>query len=165
MFESRLNKGKSNGYAPLDSTGKIPLQNISTVTGGTYVSGTTTLNLSDGSNIEITGYEQKNYKVYSALLTQSGAGNDPTAIVLENTLGPITYLYSSVGRYDVLSSSLFTTDKTFVLIGNAIAGNPGELINFKISDDSTIIIWSLDSAGSQADDILLNTPIEIRVYN
>jgi hypothetical protein len=116
-------------------------------------------------NLDLLISKSRGYKVYSALLTQTGAGNDPTAIVLENTLGPITYQYSSVGRYIILSSSLFTTDKTFILIGNAISQNPGELINFRILDDSTIVIWSLDNTGSGADDILSNTPIEIRVYN
>ena len=135
---------------------------------GNFNSGSITIT---ESQVQITGsltqngYEVKPYKVYTALLTQSGAGNDPTAIVLENTLGPITYQYSSVGRYIITSSGLFTTDKTFILIGNAIGQNPGELINFKIGGDSSITLWSRDNAGSGADDILLNTPIEIRVYN
>jgi hypothetical protein len=115
-------------------------------------------------NLDLLISKSRGYKVYSALLTQTN-GNDPTAIVLENTLGPITYQYSTVGRYSILSSSLFTTDKTFILIGNSVNLNPGELVNFGIGGDSSITLWSLDNTGSQSDDILLNTPIEIRVYD
>jgi len=28
MFESKLNRGKAGGYAPLDGTGKVPLDKL-----------------------------------------------------------------------------------------------------------------------------------------
>ena len=46
------------------------------------------------------------YKVYTALLTQSGT-NAPVATVLENTLGEITFSYENQGIYNIVSSSLF----------------------------------------------------------
>jgi hypothetical protein len=62
-----------------------------------------------------------NYKSYVALITQSGTAA-PTAIVLENTLGDVTFSYISVGNYEVVTSGLFTADKTAALIPNSRLG-------------------------------------------
>jgi hypothetical protein len=57
MFESKLNKGKNGGYAPLNGQGIVPIENSQpTVSGGTYSGGSLTLNRIDGSNVEITGF-------------------------------------------------------------------------------------------------------------
>lgn len=65
MFESKLNKGKSGGYAPLDNQGKLPQEHLlitgfSTsdifVTGGTYSSGTTVFTNNTGGTFSVTGF-------------------------------------------------------------------------------------------------------------
>lgn len=65
----------------------------------------------------------KGYKVYTALLTQTGT-NAPVATVLENTLGETpTWYYDfydeGVGRYQArFTSSILTENKTFAYISN-----------------------------------------------
>jgi len=106
------------------------------------------------------------YKVYSVLLTQSGIGNPPTAIVLENTLGlNPTYYYNGPGSYYLEDlAGLFTTNKTFVTAGITLAGNG--LVTAYVNSTSNIEFnsYSLGTAAT-IDGWLDNTPIEIRVYN
>ena len=54
------------------------------------------------------------YKVYTALLSQEG-GQPPTAIVLENTIGNLEWVYRSDGYYSLQSTDFpFTENKTFI---------------------------------------------------
>ena len=50
------------------------------------------------------------YRVYTALLTQSGT-NPPVATILENSLGNITFGYTSAGNYTINSLGLFELSK------------------------------------------------------
>jgi hypothetical protein len=100
------------------------------------------------------------YKVYSALLTQTGV-NAPTAIVLENTLGgAVTFTYVSPGVYTINSSSLFTVDKTSV-----IAGNLGLYVTgYSVTNTTTTINLFTSSPSGYQDEGLIKTFLEIRVY-
>lgn len=104
-----------------------------------------------------------NYKSYVALISQTGT-SAPTAIVLENTLGDITFSYVGVGRYNVITSSLFTLNKTFALITNS---NRGTNAIYQIDvDNFRIYCKDLTASGNPfLNDALDNTSIEIRVYN
>lgn len=56
MFESKLNRGKAGGYAPLDSTGKVPLDKLppiqSTIDTGSFITNSQTGSFATtGSNI------------------------------------------------------------------------------------------------------------------
>jgi len=104
-----------------------------------------------------------NYKSYVALITQSGTAA-PTAIVLENTLGEVTFSYIGVGRYNVITNSLFTLNKTFALITNS---NRGTNAIYQIDvDNFRIYCKDLTASGNPfLNDALDNTTIEIRVYN
>jgi hypothetical protein len=106
------------------------------------------------------------YKVYSALLTQTGT-NDPTAIVLQNTLGvPVTwYRENSIGsgNYYAEAFGAFTLGKTVMVPG---------VINFSALNNNAIpatldqvFILTIDSMIGPNDGLLNNTFIEIRVYN
>ena len=56
------------------------------------------------------------YKVYTALLTQSGT-NAPVATVLENTLGgEVVWTYDGVGLYLATCSGCFTENKTMTIL-------------------------------------------------
>ena len=57
----------------------------------------------------------KPYKVYVALLSQTGTGI-PIATILENTIGEITYDWISAGHYVINSEGLFTSNKTLVFV-------------------------------------------------
>ena len=96
------------------------------------------------------------YKVYTALLNQSGT-NDPVATVLENTIGDILFAYDSVGNYYGTCQNLFTINKTLSFIGATHLN----IVSFMSDEsDSQVNIQTDNSNG-----ILFNTPIEIRVYN
>jgi len=105
------------------------------------------------------------YKVYTALLTQSGT-DAPTAIVLENTIGNISFTYQSAGVYYLNCSNVFLEDKYFAPMPisyydegvNQSGGGSG--YNWVRFNNSIVIISSLGG-----DNQLINTPIEIRVYS
>lgn len=119
-----------------------------------------------------------NYKVYTALLYQTGT-NVPLAIVLENTLGflPI-YRRSSMGTYYINNPELvlLNPSKIAVIISGhtqEFTSNAGETSNFYAgvnSEEMIIIITTRldsikkDSILSDANDFK-NTFFEIRVYD
>ena len=115
---------------------------------------------------DVMGGSTPAYKVYSALLTQTGT-NDPTAIVLQNTLGvPVTwYRENSIGsgNYYAEAFGAFTLGKTVMVPG---------VINFSALNNNAIpatldqvFILTIDSMIGPNDGLLNNTFIEIRVYN
>lgn len=110
------------------------------------------------------------YKVYTALLTQTGS-NPPIATVLENTLGEISFTYISTGAYGINSADLFTLGKTMITTVTFLSGvgmglQTVNCMNNTIDNTKSLLVIKTNSAGfGQVDDKLLNTPIEIRVYN
>jgi hypothetical protein len=110
------------------------------------------------------GGGRSSYKVYTALITQSGLGGDPTVEILENTIGPIVWTWSSTGIYGGLLNAAFTNEKTWVSISPLVADPLISPIVFELGaifrkDSDKIIILT------DGDSKLLNTSIEIRVYN
>jgi hypothetical protein len=101
------------------------------------------------------------YKVYTALLTQSGE-IAPTVIELENTIGEITFGYNSIGNYTIISNNLFINNKIALFMGNMVT-EPDVNISCQYIDDSTIYMY-VNQANSSANGELTNTPIEIRIY-
>lgn len=107
------------------------------------------------------------YKVYRALLTQTGA-LPPTAVVLENTLsGSIVWTRTFAGFYTGTLVGEFPVDKVFIQLTNrdqntityAGRSNDDELFifTFSISDFSL-------PGPVQIDNALTSNSIEIRVY-
>lgn len=111
----------------------------------------------------INGQQLQPYKVYTALLTQSGT-NAPVATVLENTIGNIVWTRGGVGYYIATLSSVFTTNKTAILFGNPAYTIPVIDIVSNLSSINSIDISTLTS-GSANDNCLFKTFVEIRVYN
>lgn len=101
------------------------------------------------------------YKVYTALLTQSGT-NPPVATVLENTIGNIWWSYNGVNQFEVKSNDLFTEDKTILFIQGSNDGDTSSssILNNLYHIDSDTINCVVSSGGN-----LNRTSIEIRVYN
>ncbi len=110
------------------------------------------------------------YKVYSALISQSGT-NAPTLVVLQNTLGQTVTVnpYSLPGRYSLgVSGNILANDKTWYIITN---DNNNRTIAYIDKSNSlgntttvTIDTFSFISSG-YVDGVLQSTPFEIRVYN
>ena len=100
-------------------------------------------------------YTETKPKKYVALLTQTGT-SAPTAIVLENTLGDVSFSYVTNGIYSASTAGLLTLNKTSVITGGAAC-----LINTR-----TINGFYLVSLGgtSPINNILVNSTLEITVY-
>lgn len=113
------------------------------------------------NKLELNNPQTPKYKVYSALISQSGT-NPPTAVVLENTLGDIIWSREGVGNYMATSDNLFIENKTTL----DIAPRYGFYKNSNF-DSSTISIETRNAItpGVWEDGGLYNTKVEIRVYN
>lgn len=108
------------------------------------------------------------YKVYTALLTQTST-NTPIVEVLENTLGVTLTVapYSAEGFFFLNAPSNIFTSKTAVLIGNTNSGVIDvPIISADVNSLSQIMITTINGATTNTiNGLLLNTCIEIRVYN
>lgn len=105
------------------------------------------------------------YKVYTALLTQSGT-SAPVATVLENTLGgEIVWSYDAAGTYSGTLAGAFTYLKTATYITPT---NVGALVLHYVtrtSLDTITVSTKISTVFTGRDNLLSNTTIEIRVYN
>ena len=117
------------------------------------------------------------YKVYTALLTQSGTGA-PVAKVLENNTGlNITYQYLLVGKYAIHLNSPVPKNTVTIEMSNFRYGNTlGEssiLFLEMVDDVANIGTYQLQTKFrtnaaatiSFLNNALLNNKIEIRVYS
>jgi hypothetical protein len=113
-----------------------------------------------GTSFVATGTTPNNWAGETVLAFNAGA---PVVTVLENTIGNIWWTYDSAGKYIANSTNAFTNGGTWQLIENSGAG--GSVTSSILYVNSNVIwVYSFDG-GTQSDDILSNTPIEIRVYN
>jgi hypothetical protein len=89
----------------------------------------------------------------------------PVATVLENTIGNVWFSYEGVGYYSANSYVLFTPNKTYQNpVNYNLPNDITEGYSFVYQDDSVINLLVFQG-GTTQDSSLLNTPIEIRVYN
>ena len=181
---TRLNSTVTLGTSPTTSAGtydiltrnsstgvveKVARTTFATTDSPSFTGAPTAPTATAGTNttqIATTAFVQANsrpYKVYTALLTQSGT-NAPTATVLENTLGgTVVWSREAAGFYNATLVGAFTLNKTTVLItqgtGQAIYSGYGDSLTNHIK----LIGYSF--SGTQIDNLLDRTTIEIRVYN
>ena len=101
------------------------------------------------------------YKVYTALLSQTGT-DAPTATVLENTLGgTIVWSRTSVGRYTGTLNNAFTLNKTIVFLNLGGANSPTAYSTHAYSNSISTVLLQPNPAS---DNLLGPAAIEIRVY-
>ena len=101
------------------------------------------------------------YKVYTALLTQTGI-NPPVATILENTLGFVpTYNYGNVGTYSTSNPNFLKTKTTVNIFNNVNAFSS----SFPCYNTLGGIFFNSVLGGLPQDNVLSNTCIEIRIYN
>ena len=125
------------------------------------------LTLIDESLNQTTPVDSRPYKVYTALLTQSGT-DAPVATVLENTLGgDVVWSYVSIGYYKATLIGGFIEDKTFILTGSNISVNTVDSATLNTNELSVndFVLNTYDANTQAYNGILLKTSIEIRVYN
>jgi hypothetical protein len=96
----------------------------------------------------------------------------PIAIILENTIGDVWFVYDDVGKYSLSSTSLFTPFKTAVF-GQSFYSYGGDFIvnlntYWENNNDNVIRFTTSYDDGSSlviANGLINGTTIEIRVYN
>jgi hypothetical protein len=99
------------------------------------------------------------YKVYKALLTQSGS-SAPTATVLKNTLGgTVVWSYLNTGNYLATLSNGFPVNSTGMLIQRDT-----DNFIFNGGDDSSISVLT-KSSGVNSNNLLYGTYIEVIVQD
>ena len=104
-------------------------------------------------------------QTYVALLTQSGTAA-PTASVLADNIGAITWTRISAGEYKGTPTTPFNSLNTFVIIGNV---EHDYLASAYVNSDGDIVVSTCRTSGgggghSHQDSKLLNSPIEVRIY-
>ena len=123
----------------------------------------------DGTVALTTDIPTPAYKVYTALLRQTGI-NNPTITILENTLGGVpTIIRNSAGIFDITLVGAFTVNKTVVFaLGSKNDGSEFKAIKFDnlptLLSPDTFTMYTADSFTSTNTDEF-NAQIEIRVYN
>lgn len=100
-------------------------------------------------------------QTYVALLTQSGTAA-PTASVLAENIGIITWTRTAKGNYLGTPITPFDSLNTFVIIGNV---EHDHLASAFVNSDGDIVVKTTNTSNHQhEDDKLLNSPIEVRIY-
>jgi hypothetical protein len=104
-------------------------------------------------------------QTYVALLTQSGTAA-PSAVVLADNIGDITWSRISAGEYKGTPTTPFDSLNTFVIIGNV---EHDYLASAYVNSDGDIVVSTCRTTGgggghSHQDNKLLNSPIEVRIY-
>jgi hypothetical protein len=156
---SNSGTGKSNIMLQTDSL-SASMQPRSTydslVVVGTYNSGTKTNPIGKASLSDVRGY-----KIYNALLSQSGT-SDPTATVLGgNQVGAIVWTRAGLGAYTGTLSGAFTTAKTFILVGQNADGITANCFR---SDANTVTLKTYLTLTGGSTDVFTDLSLEIRVY-
>lgn len=103
------------------------------------------------------------YKVYVALLTQTGI-NAPVATVIKNTLsGPIVWARTLAGNYTGTLIAAFSADKTATFITNGASVSVGDIHLYRFSDD--VLHLSSGSEGFPGSDgAIVKASVKIEVY-
>lgn len=115
------------------------------------------------SQVSASGSSVPGVKIYRALLTQSGTSN-PTAVVLENTLGAaIDWVRLDVGSYEGQLAGAFTFQKTFLMVNPVTGADNPDLVSFSLNTTDAVTIITGQSP-SLADGVLNLTAVEIIVY-
>lgn len=100
-------------------------------------------------------------QTYVALLTQSGT-DAPSAVVLADNIGIITWTRTNTGQYLGTPISPLDALNTFVIIGNV---EHDYLASAYVNSDGNIVVHTTKTQNhAHTDSQLLNSPIEVRIY-
>ena len=158
----------SNAYS---STAYLPLSGgtlTGIVTAPTATAGTNTTQIATTAFV-LENSSARPYKVYTALLSQSGT-NAPVATVLENTLGgTVVWTRGSVGLYIGTLDNGFSSTLSKVRIfisGGEPSQNATGFYNALPNNIDSVQVNTRNTSGSLADSLMsTGATIEIRVYN
>ena len=100
-------------------------------------------------------------QTYVALLTQSGT-DAPSAVVLSDNIGGITWTRTNVGQYLGTPVTPFDALNTFVIIGNV---EHDYITTAYVNSDGNIVVYTTKTQNhAHTDSQLRNSPIEVRIY-
>jgi len=103
-----------------------------------------------------------NYKEYVAKLSQSGTAA-PTAVIVSNSLGVITWTRNTAGAYQGTLTGAFTDQDKVVLIMGSTRDGYASFLEWNNADSIGIFVEDFSETG--ADNSLNDTSVIIRVYN
>lgn len=119
------------------------------------------------TDVTATPIDSRPYKVYSALLSQTGT-SAPTSVILENTFpSAIVWAFSSAGSFVGTLTAAFVEKKTQCWIEQSSTDTaPGTSFKRIVrTGANTVQIDCSDVEGNPLNDVIVDTPIEIRVYD
>ena len=149
----------------------MSIQYIINNSDGLLTGQTITGNITVNGDLSVTGVTNiLPYKVYTALLNQTGA-TEPTAIVLDNTLGGnVIWTRDGVGIYTATLIGAFPDENKFFTL-NAATGiySTNSQILVYWNDINSFQLNTFAGNGvsipySPTDDLIFNYPLEIKVY-
>jgi hypothetical protein len=147
-----------------------------TITSGDLTVGVTYLIKSGGTGGDFTNVGAPNNDANTSFVATGTTPNSwgtksleydegaPVVTVLENTIGNIWFTYDGVGTYRAFSDSLFIDSKSWCMTAILLYGENLWEGHMQTSSESIYRIFTSENA-IPVDDLLANTPIEIRVYN
>jgi hypothetical protein len=102
------------------------------------------------------------YSSYTAILSQTGVAA-PTASILANSVGTVTFGYTTVGQYTINSSALFTSGKTaiFLTMGGSTYDDAFAIVKRVSSSQYQLLVTAV---GAGFNNVWSDLSIEIRVY-
>lgn len=154
--------GKSSIMLQSDSLA-ISSQIKTTTSDTIYVAGVYDAGTKTNSIYKESISDARGYKIYTALLSQSGT-SDPTVTVLgSNQIGTIVWTRNSTGNYTGTLTGAFTSNKTWLICQKG--DGSGNFINGLLSraNADALTLDTRDNTGTVTDNFT-NMSIEIRVY-
>lgn len=153
----------------ISPTGDVAIKALDTDSAAPSTTGTVKMVVCDNTGKLSNKPDPRPYQVLVGNLTQTGT-SAPVFTIFENTTGTtFTTSYSGVGQYNIQAvvGNPFTTNKTQVYTSvHQNSAFSGTLYTINTSPDGTnsISIGVMDPFLTYVNDILVNTPIEIRIY-
>lgn len=138
-----------------------------TVTGSTTFTSSVSADTISATTLYVSGNSiTRPYKVYTALISQTGTDVPTTDVILENTLGYVPILSRGVTGIYQIEATASTLTQIYTIIGNnrnipnldIVSLTTGGPPPYKVS------VYTF-SGGTLTDGLLSKTPIEIRIYN
>jgi len=110
----------------------------------------------------VTGANIRPYKIYCALVTQSGTSAPSNASTYDEFSTTLTWARTGVGTYTLTSSGTeFTNLKTFIQF--TLGNSNGGYIRVVRTSTSVLTIVTMDTTAANSDNILTNSQLEIKI--
>jgi len=109
----------------------------------------------------------KPYKVYEAIIAQSGGGAPSVVVLGNNEIGAIVWTRDSTGYYIGTLSGAFTSNKTQIFVmGPAFGAATPTIVGATRLSNDTVGIKTWDDAGTLTDGLLVGpNSLTIKVFD